>query len=164
MVNRWKGSRYRDNKGGGLEANQVMHPKIELKYIHPSYQLEEFDENTITEQGLLLVGKIIPKQSGLPEFLVRWDEKDSHLNIDMKPEAKHWRRETHGYRGHTPSKVNDSSGRVFLLVIAVPEVGEIVNGTISFGLGRNATFKTGLSIKTSFDIEFRKGHPESEQE
>jgi len=164
MVNRWKASRYDDEKGGGREASQVIHPNIDLIYLHPSYQLIEFNENTITNQGLLLVGKIVPKQTGLPEFLLRWDEKDGHLNIDIAPSTKYWRSETHGYKGHTPLKTKNLNGRIFLLNITTPEIGTVVDGTISFGLGRSLSNNGIVGSEGSLNTKLIKGQPLSDQE
>jgi len=111
----WKGSRYQD-KGGSQAATKTFNIKIELNSLNPQYELEIPKEYTINEQGLLLVGKLIPKQPSLPQFSLRWDEKGNHLNVDIKPQEKDWEGETKGYKGHQPQKADQYPGRAFLLI------------------------------------------------
>ena len=83
----WKGARYQD-EGSGQEASKVFNIKVEFAYLNSDYDLVLLQGNEITGQGLLLCGKLKPKKPLLPEFLIRWDEKGDHLNVDIKHDKK----------------------------------------------------------------------------
>jgi hypothetical protein len=74
----WKGARYQ-GKEGSQQASRVFNIKYELAYLNPDYDLEIFQDNKITQQGLLLCGTLKPKLTSLPEFWIRWDEKMESL-------------------------------------------------------------------------------------
>lgn len=138
--NGWKGARYQD-KGSSQQASKVFNIKYELDYLNPDYELEILLDNKITEQGLLLCAKLKPKRASLPEFWFRWDEKDDHLNVDMRPDEgfrDNWQNETHGYKGHRPERVSDRHERAFNLLITIPNL-KVFNGVISFHLARDVT-------------------------
>ena len=136
----WKGARYQ-GIGFNQEANKVFNVRVELAYLNPDYDLELLQNNKITDQGLLLCGKLKPKLSSLPEFLFRWDEKGDHLNVDMIPDEgcqDDWKSETNGFKGHRPERTSDRPGRAFKLLITTPNL-KVFNGIISFDLARDVT-------------------------
>ena len=150
---RWKGSRYQE-KGFSQEANQVLNIKVELEYLNHDYDLELLHANNITEQGLLLCGKLKPKLPSLPEFCFRWDEKGDHLNVDMIPCEgckDDWKNETHGYKGHRPQKTSDRSGRAFNLLIATPNF-KVLEGVISFNLARDVVATTTIGMHANVEV------------
>lgn len=69
----WKGAGYQE-QGVSQEASKVFNVKVELAYLNPDYELELLQDNKITEQGLLLCGKLKPKLPSLPEFWLRLDK------------------------------------------------------------------------------------------
>ena len=149
----WKGTRYQD-KGGSQEASKVFNVKVELAYLNPDYELELLQDNKITEQGLLLCGKLKPKLTSLPKFLFRWDEKGDHLNVDMIPDEGYhddWQNETHGYKGHRPQKARDCPGRAFNLLITTPNL-KVFNGVISFNITRNVAASVTIGMHASAEV------------
>ncbi len=154
----WKGARYQE-KGSGREASKVFNIKDELVYLNPDYDLELLHDNEITEQGLLLCGKLKPQQPLLPEFWIRWDEKGDHLNVDMKSDEgcqDDWNNETHGYRGHRPQKAGDRQGRAFNLLITTPDL-KVFEGIISFNLARDAKAAVPIGVHASANVHDIKG-------
>jgi len=150
----WKGARYQ-KKGFSQEASKVFNVKVELAYLNPDYDLELLQDNKITEQGLLLCGKLKPKQPSLPEFWFRWDEKGDHLNVDMIPDEgcqDDWQNETHGYKGHRPQKVSDHPGRAFNLLITTPNL-KAFEGVISFNLARDVAATVTIGIHASAEVD-----------
>ena len=145
----WKGAHYQD-KGGSQAASKAFNIKVELNFLNTEYDLEVFPESNITKQGLLFIGKIKPRQPSLPEYLLRWDEKNNHLNVDMIPEENFWKSETQGYKGHLPEKAVDHVGRAFSIVITTPKL-RIIDGVVSFSLARDvaASVSTGSSVTAS---------------
>jgi hypothetical protein len=136
----WKGARYQE-KGIKREARKVFNIKVEIIYINSNYVLELFQDNIITEQGLLTCGKLKPKSAELPEFIFRWDEKQDHLNVDMKSckESKNnWKSEKNGYRGHRTERVRDIPKWAFYLMIKTPSL-KVFEGSIIFSLSKNVT-------------------------
>jgi hypothetical protein len=145
----WKGVRYQE-KGLSREAGQVLGVKVELEYLNANYELELLPGNKTAEQGLLLCGKLKPKQPSLPEFWLRWDEKGDHLNVDIVADQERrydWQNETNGYKGHRPQKASDYPGRAFRLSIAIPE-SNIFKGIISFNLARNVEVSATIGLST----------------
>lgn len=145
---RWKGVRYK-GEGGGQAANGVFNIKVEpINYLNPKYELEILDDNPTTEQGLLLIGKLIPKQRSLPQFLLRWDEKGNHLNVDIVPQEEDWVRETNGYKGHRPDKVDGYKCRAFSLIIKIPTLN-VIDAIISFNLARGVSTKSSITVSAT---------------
>jgi len=146
----WKGARYQE-QGGSRAATKVFNTKVELTYLNPQYELEILPESTITDQALLLVGRLTPRQESLPHFSLRWDEKCDHLNVDMIPQEESWQSETKGYKGHRPQKTDKHPGRAFLLIIKTPTL-DVIDAVISFNLARevSATVSIGVSATASY--------------
>lgn len=154
----WKGARYQEN-GSSREASKVFKIKVDPVYRNPDYDLELFPEGEITEQGLLLCGKLKPQQPLLPEFWIRWDEKGDHLDVDMKSDEgcqDDWENETHGYKGHRPQKASDRLGRAFNLLITIPDL-KVFEGVISFNLARGVKATVTIGVDASADVHDVKG-------
>ena len=143
----WKGARYQ-GKGGSQAATKVFNTKVELNYLNPQHELEILSENAITAQGLLLVGRLTPKQQSLPQFSLRWDEKCNHLNVDIEPKEKSWQSETNGYIGHQPNKSDMHPGRAFSLIIKTPTL-DVINAVISFNLARDMGAIVSIAVRAA---------------
>ena len=140
----WKGARYQQ-EGGGQEASRVFNIRFETEYLNPYYDLEILEDNSISKQGLLLCGKLKPRQSSLPEFWFRWDEKEDELDVDMHGDSKHkkdWKKSKNGCTGHKATKMK-KEGRHFRVSIEMPKM-KVFDGVISFSLERGITTKSGL--------------------
>jgi len=149
----WKGSRY-SKDGITKEVKRIYSIKVEKPEINEEYKLDTKQETTINNQGLLLVGRLIPRKSSLPSFNIRWDEKAKHLNVDMisrSASINDWESETNGYKGHKPDVLNTSDGLSFFIEVKIPQL-DIFKGIINFRISRNTTItiKTAIGLKTLF--------------
>jgi hypothetical protein len=153
--NGWKGARYQD-EGGSQQASGVFNITHESEHLNPDYNLEILENNTISKQGLLLCGKLIPKHPSLPEFSLRWDEKSDALDVDMHGDSKHkndWKYSRNGYTGHHAAKLK-REGRHFQVSIEMPTM-KVFYGIISFNLARDvsAAVKTGLNASAEISVD-----------
>jgi len=148
----WKGARYHKD-GITQEAKRVFNIEVEYTELNKEYELEKPSESIINSQGLLLVSKLEPRQSSLPIFNIRWDEKGKHLNIDMisdRESITDWNAETNGYKGHRPDVIDEGYGLAFVIVVKTPRLN-IFKGVVRFKISRNTTItpKTlNLGLKT----------------
>jgi len=143
---RWKGARC-ESEGFSQAATKVFNTRVEINSLDNEYDLE-IPMNTITDQGLLIVGGLIPKRSDLPSFTLRWDEKADHLNVDMSPQEKDWEIEINGYKGHRLQKSTSHDGRAFVLIIKTPTVN-VIDAIISFNLARDICATASIGIHGS---------------
>jgi len=124
---RWKGTRF-ESEGFTREASKFLDVKVEEPYhCNSDYKLELYPGQEVTSTGLLVIAKLKPEKSSLPEFWFRWDEKADRLDVDMKPEHEDWEKEKNGYEGHHPV---DLKRRVFRVSIKIPGI-DVFQGTIS---------------------------------
>ena len=140
---RWKGTRF-ESEGFTREASKFLDVKVEEPYhCNSDYKLELYPGQEVTSTGLLVIAKLKPEKSSLPEFWFRWDEKADHLNVDMKPKHKDWGGEKNGYEGHRPKKVG--TGRRFEVSIKIPGI-DVFHGIISFSLFKKVGVRGSISI------------------
>jgi hypothetical protein len=146
--NGWKGSRYQ-GKGGSQQASGVFNITHKIKYLNPDYDLQIQESNTISKQGLLLCGKLIPKRFSLPEFWLRRDERADALDVDMHGDSKHkndWKHSKNGYTGHHAVKLK-GEGRHFRVSIDIPTM-KVFDGVISFNLSMKITSNIKIRVHT----------------
>jgi hypothetical protein len=130
----WKGARFESNKGGSTDR-RVFNIKFLEEYCNQKYKLERYETNEITKEGLLLIGKLKPKVSTLPEFWFRWDAKEQELDVDMYGDVnskENWDNEKNGYKGHHTEKYINGR-RNFKVLINIPKL-KVFKGVISFNL------------------------------
>jgi len=142
----WKGARFKSDKMGRVARRAFNIKPLEV-HCNQDYNLEMYKDNEINTEGLLLVGKLKPKVSSLPEFWLRWDEKKEELDIDMHGDSKHksdWDNSRNGYEGHHTDKVINE-GWNFKVSIKIPNVN-VFQGVISFSLERNLELKDKVTI------------------
>jgi len=153
----WKGARCQD-EGGIQQARRVFNTKLlEGYYCNQDYNLELYQTNEITTEGLLLIGKMKPKVSSLPEFWIRWDEKKDELDVDMHGELEHredWINSRNGYEGHHTVKMK-KEGRHFKVSIETPTM-KVFDGAISFNLARDRTLRTAIGFNASSEVTVNK--------
>ena len=144
----WKGACFKNEKGG-IAASRVFNIKqIKTNYSNPDYDLELYQTNEITKEGLLLVGKLKSKISTLPEFWLRWDEKKEELDVDMYGDSKHredWINSRNGYKGHHTQKVT-GGGRDFQVSIKIPNVN-VFQGVLRFSLERDLEISDKVALR-----------------
>jgi hypothetical protein len=158
---RWKGDRYQD-ESGSRQASEVFNIKNESVYLNHNYDLEILQNMKISENGLLICGKLRPKTPSLPEFWFRWDEKQQELDIDMHGDIRHredWNNSRNGYEGHHTEKVING-GRNFKVSIKIPN-SVIFQGVLSFNLKSDVEIVERLRIYDSVKIELIKNDKKS---
>jgi hypothetical protein len=149
----WKGVRYK-SKGGNQSVTKAFNFEIKLAYLHPDYTIEIASEPVTTRENLLILGKFAPRQASLPEFLMRWDEKDQHLNVDMKPEQKGWNQEINGFKGHTTHKKSGHHEKVYSLEIMTPSF-RVVDCIISFNLAYDVASSVKIGVKAEAKTNYK---------
>jgi len=153
----WKGARFKNEKGG-MAARRVFNIKPIEVHCNPDYNLELYQTNEITTEGLLLVGKLKPKISSLPEFWLRWDEKKEELDVDMYGDSKHkedWINSRNGYEGHHTKKVT-GGGRDFKVSIKIPNVN-VFQGVLGFNLERDLELIEKIKVHTGASDKLIRG-------
>jgi hypothetical protein len=127
-------------------------------FIHPKYDMV-LDGAQIEPTGRLVIARLKPKTSTLPEFVLRWHEKDKHLDVDpvhvSEAEERQFRRGTSDHCGHHTDKL-DSGPRVFEANIRW-RGQPIYHGKIGFSLAREAEIRVGLSVSASVGFNKENG-------
>ena len=129
-------------------------------FIHPGYDIV-LDGRQIGSTGLLVIARLRPKNAKigtLPEFVLRWDEKDNHLDVDpvgvSEAEKSQFRKGTSDYYGHHADKLQ-SGPRVFETNIGW-HGHRIYHGEIRFNLAREAEARVGLGLSASASVSSSK--------
>jgi hypothetical protein len=52
-------------------------------YLDPDYSLKVVPISAVTPTGLLAVLRLEPTVPGLPSFVVRWDDKQNTIDVDL---------------------------------------------------------------------------------
>jgi hypothetical protein len=85
------------------------------------------------ETGLLEILRIEPKQTGLPTFVGRWDQRANSIDIDLlgdPSEARMFAMQKPGFRGHK-TRTTSERPRVRALDIETPRTGPVFRGKVS---------------------------------
>lgn len=132
--------------------------KIEIKetrYLNPKYEIAVCSTNPITPTGLLIVGKLNPKETGLPDFCFRWDEKAEALDVDIdgvsEAEKEDFKNGRNGYQGHHTIRIASSNDRIFELDIGTPQI-KVFTGCLSVCLNRELELNEKTSLTDSIKI------------
>ena len=156
----WKGARFESDKGGSTDRRVFNIKPLEGYHCNRDYQLELYESNEITKEGLLLLGKLKPKVSTLPEFWFRWDARREELDIDMYGEAnskEDWINEKRGYKGHHTQKFTNGR-RNFKVLINIPKL-RVFEGVLNFNLERDVEVIEKLSISEEVIVEKTNASP-----
>ena len=128
-------------------------------FIHPEYDIV-LDGQHIGPTGLLVIARLRPKNATietLPESVLRWDEKDNHLDVDpvevSEAEESKFRKGTSNYYGHHTDKLQ-SGPRVFEANIGWHGY-RIYHGEIRFNLARVAETRVGIGLSASVSVSRR---------
>jgi hypothetical protein len=131
----WKGSRFKNNKGGSTDRRVFNIKVLEGYYCNQNFELELYTSNEITKEGLLVLGRLKSQISSLPEFWFRWDAKKEELDIDIYGDTvnkENWINEEQGYKGHHTVKFTNGK-RWFKVLIIIPQY-KVFEGILSFNL------------------------------
>ena len=142
------------------KARRAFNVSERHTFIHAQYHMVP-DGAQIGPTGLLIIARLKPKNTRtgtLPEFVLRWDEKDRRLDVDpvgvSETEERQFRRGTSGYYGHHAHKL-DSATRVFEANIGW-RGQSIYHGEIGFSLAREAEATVALGLSASASVSFSK--------
>jgi hypothetical protein len=142
------------------KARRAFNVSEQHTFIHAEYDMV-LDGAQIGPTGLLIIARLKPRNATigtLPEFVLRWDEKDKHLDVDpvdvSEAEERQFRRGTRGYYGHHAHKL-DSGPRVFEANIGWNGQA-IYHGEIRFNLAREAEARVALGLSASASVAFNK--------
>lgn len=144
----WKGAERRGDDYD-TRAGKVLSLESDWDYIHRDYDFESGLGNTITKEGLLVIGKLKPKEASLmaslPELWFRWDEKDRHLNVDIhrvdKAVQEAFKNGQNGYCGHNPKKaLGNVREETFEVDIWMPGM-HLLRGRLRFRVSRDMAIK-----------------------
>jgi len=142
------------------KARRAFNVSERHTFIHTEYDMF-LDGAQIGPTGLLVIARLKPRNAAigtLPEFVLRWDEKDKHLDVDpvhvSEAEERQFRRGTSGYYGHHGDKL-DSGPRVFEVNIGW-HGQPIYHGEIGFSLGREVEARVALGLSASASMSFNR--------
>jgi hypothetical protein len=122
-------------------AKATLDVSGEHEYIHPDYDLV-LGEGKIGPTGLLSIARLRlknPRTGSLPEFVLRWDDKDDCLDVDslseLEEEQRLFKKGTGEYYGHHSVRISISP-RVF--EISLMWRGQLIyRGRLKFNLSIN---------------------------
>jgi len=144
------------------KARRAFNVSEQHTFIHAEYDIV-LDGAQIGPTGLLVIARLKPKDDTmgtLPEFVIRWDEKDNHLDVDpldvSKVKERQFKKGTSGYYGHHADKL-DSGPRVFKANIEW-HGQPIYHGEIRFNLSREAEARVVLELSASASVSFSKNN------
>lgn len=144
------------------KARRAFNVSERHTFIHPEYDIV-LDGEQIGPTGLLVIARLRPKNATIrtfPEFILRWDEKDNHLDVDpvdvSKAEESQFKKGTSNYYGHQASKLR-SNPRVFEANIGWHSQ-PVYHGEIRFNLAREAEVRVAIGLSTSASVSFGKGN------
>jgi hypothetical protein len=142
------------------KARRVFNVSERHTFIHAEYDIVP-NGAQIGPTGPLIIARLKPRNATigtLPEFVLRWDEKDKRLDVDpvhvSGAEERQFRRGTSGYYGHHADRL-DSGPRVFEANIEW-HGQPIYHGEIGFSLAREVEARVSLELSASASVSFRK--------
>ena len=144
------------------KARSALNVSEQHTSIHPEYDIV-LDGGQIGPTGLLVIARLKPKNATigtLPEFVLRWDEKDTHLDVDpvdvSKAGESQFKKGTSNYYGHHADKLH-SGPRVFEANIGW-HGQPVYHGEIRFNLAREVEAKAAIGLSTSASMSSSKGN------
>lgn len=117
-----------------------------MEYCHPEYVFKACPTCKTEGRGPLIVATLEPTDKTRPSFLLRWDPRGDHLNVDIKnvsrQEKELFEEEKQGYIGHLSRMV---AGKLFDVKISMP-TEKVFMGKISFKIHENITSDENVGI------------------
>jgi hypothetical protein len=144
------------------KARATLNVSEEHKYIRPDYDLV-LGKGEIGPTGLLAIATLKLKNSGagvLPEFILRWDDKDDWLDVDslskLEKEQRLFRKGIGEYYGHHAVRISVSP-RVFRINL-VWQGQVIYRGKLKFNLSRDLEVRDTVRPKDTTSAKLTRGH------
>ncbi len=128
--------RNREKKVGGSVSAEISCVEFES----PDYSYTLYPSEAATKTGLVKFAELVPKTPDLPTFILRWDERNETLDVDLyaNGEITNQLWDEPEYKGHHPQK-EEGKPRQFRLDIGIPGK-QIFKGTIKVGLRLELNF------------------------
>ncbi len=123
-------------------------------YLDPDYSLRIESMSAVTLTGLLVVLRLQPTVPGLPSFVVRWDDKQNTIDVDLEgnvTDREAFKLERNGYKGHHPATVSVEP-RIFKIDIQLPQ-RKVYEALLTCNVGRSVTIAETLQFKVEFSVE-----------
>jgi len=153
----WKGTKC---KGDNFEqgADGAFNVSWQVCYRDKGYILERYKEPRTAPDGRLIIAKLRNKKGIPPSFLVRWDEKDDHLNVDIKgvmdTEVESFEKGNGGYSGHCFKRIK-ADGSTFEVDIRIPDK-QIFHGCVKFNINHMAKSAIPIGLEVSASYKFTR--------
>jgi hypothetical protein len=146
-----------------IKAESAFEIISQNHYLDEDYALNKVPISIVTPTGLLAVVRLEPSVAGLPSFVIRWDDKQNTIDVDLEGNAGDrdaFRHERNGYRGHHPVTISVEP-RVFKVDIQLPK-RKVYEALLTFNVGRSVTLAETLQLQVEFSAELlpkdRKPH------
>ena len=144
------------------KARRAFNVSERHTFIHAEYEIV-LDGAQIGPTGPLIIARLKRKNATtgtLPEFVLRWDEKDNRLDVDpvgvSEAEERQFKKGPSGYYGHHADKL-DSGPRVFEANIGW-HGQPIYHGEIRFNLAREVETESALVTHPSVSETCSRGN------
>jgi len=144
------------------KARSTFNVTEQHTYIHPEYDIV-LDNGQIGATGLLVIARLKPRDGTaqtLPEFMLRWDEKDNRLDVDpvnvSEVEDSEFKKGTNDSYGHHPKKVS-SSPRIFEVDV-LWHGQQVYHGKIGFNLARKVSATVAVGLRVAASMSSKKGN------
>ena len=137
-----------------VRAESVFNIVPENLYLDLDYSLRIVPISAVTRTGLLAVLRLQPTVPGLPSFVVRWDDKQNTIDVDLEGnviDREAFKLERNGYKGHHPVTVSVEP-RVFKIDIQLPR-RKVYEARLTCNVGRSVSIAETLQFKVEFSAE-----------
>ena len=135
------------------KARSAFNEYEQHTFIHPEYDIV-LDGKQIGPTGFLVIARLKLRNATirtLPEFILRWDEKGNHLNVDpvgvSKTKKRRFKKGNSNYYGHLAVKL--PSGTRVLEVNIGWNGRPVYHGEISFNLAREQELTAVVGLSAS---------------
>lgn len=134
-----------------LGTNKVE--PIQVNHIDRQYELILNSDTPATSTALVTIARLVPRNTQLPAFNMRWDHNKEELDIDIYigTEIRKDLWKENGYEGHKTTLINPGE---YSVNIIMPANRTVFNGIVSVGLlvGLNVSDNISLSEHVAIEI------------
>ena len=111
-----------------------------------------YSEKEASDTGLVKFCELTPRYLHLPMFIIRWDEREEALDVDIyidgKLDNKLW--DESGYNGHHSQKIeNKGYNRGYKIDIKIPG-RQIFSGIIDIGLSFELKMQDSIFLSDQY--------------
>ncbi len=146
-----------------VKAESAFNVVPQNLYLDAEYTLRIPTISTATQTGLLAVLRIEPTSTALPAFVIRWDDKQNTIDVDLEgsaPDREAFEAERNGYKGHHPETVS-ADPRIFRIDIQLPQ-RKVYEALLTCNIGHTVSLKDGFELKAEVSTEVLLKRPESD--